>query len=187
MCHEIRAFIPALPLPVLLQDRQLPWLAVVQDVQDGSSTKWALMCFSFSYGECQWLQQDICAQFAQWTLQHKPALGLSAGSQWSDNVTGKSHAYIWNSATIMPMGSQGAILHEQHCCGKETGWCSEVVTEWHLRDQSLTWAQGSYSKRHHTGRSIFKHEAVLPRILLFQHTSWASQDQTYQWQLQLIS
>lgn len=137
------------------------------------------------FGECQRLQWDICAQFARWTLQHKPSLRLSARSQWS--ATGKSHAYIWNSATVMPMGSQGAILHKQHSWGKETGRCSEVVTEWHLRDQSLTWAQDSYSKCHHTGRSIFKHVAVLPRILLFQHTSWASQDQTYQWQLQLIS
>lgn len=177
MCHEIRAFIPALPLR-LQQDRQLLWLAVVQD---GSSTKRAVMRFSFSS-----VNASDCSGTSVHSLQggHYNT-SLSARSQWS--ATGKSHAYIWNSATVMPMGSQGAILHKQHSWGKETGRCSEVVTEWHLRDQSLTWAQDSYSKCHHTGRSIFKHVAVLPRILLFQHTSWASQDQTYQWQLQLIS
>lgn len=143
------------------RDTQLPSPASQParwDEENGSSAEGRCPSRSLQCSEHQWWQQNTCTWFAQqehqgwqwntrvWfaqqTLQPRSASGLSAGSKWS--ATGKSHACIWNSATVTPMGSQGTILRKWHCGGRRQvsarkGWHSDTSeTSLSLQHRTIT-------------------------------------------------
>lgn len=210
MCHEISAFIPALPLhlhphPCLAGHAAATTCSPASGAgcrEDGSSAERSSDIFSLSPVQRAPVMAAVmehpcmvCPAVSTRDGSRTPTRGLHRGHYNTDRLQGFPQEVICNwKVTCLHLkqcysyanGHPRGNSAQAALRGKETGLCWEGVTQWHLRDQPLTGAQDTYSKCHHTGRSI-KHKALVPRILLFQHTSWTSQDQTHWWQLQLIS
>lgn len=183
MCHQIRAFIPALPLhlhphPCLAGHAAATTCSPASGVgcrEDGSSAQRSSDIFSLSLVQRAPVMAAVmehpcmvCTAVSTRDGSRTPTRGLHRGHYNTDRLQGflqevsdlqlESHMRHLKQCYSYPMGTQGAILHKQHCGGRRQvcagkGWHSDTSeTSLSLEHRTLrasaTTQEGALSTRH---------------------------------------